>query len=339
MALTNPWNIQNPPCIPDTISIPSHKFTVSTTVQFNAGTAGVGFIVIQGMGMLASDGGTTSIFPPPAESPAGAAIPPFQMNPIMSTTTAYAGTAQGSFNVINPATATLVAGVVGNWAPGSPYSGATFNGGKPLARLVGMGLSIAPTGQLSTRAGTISLIRFDPNYYPGNDTTFGYIQSRQDTFTTAINAGPYMVTYLPKHPDDIDYKNVKSLSVATTEGNNAQYTVLEANIGAYIFGATPGEPYHARIVAHFETVGNALSVTPSHTDSVAMGHVVAAAASLEKGPDGAINPNVAIKETVKEMAKAAGRAMGSAVYMGTGRLARAYLAHRDFQNNGRNRLN
>lgn len=55
MALTDPWDLIDPPCIPDFIVLPSFKFSARGRGVFSIGNNGVGFISIDPWAMALSD--------------------------------------------------------------------------------------------------------------------------------------------------------------------------------------------------------------------------------------------------------------------------------------------
>lgn len=286
LALNDPWTAGSP-CIPDVISIPSYKYKKTCTFDFTVGTGKVGFFVASGMIFLPHDG--KSIAGPPFSSTA--AYNP--INSVVFTTSAYAATVNDSWPV-------LLQDGTNNYQPGlqgldfaqSPFSASQLNNNKIMWRLVGFGARIHPTGTVSNRAGTISLIRFDPEYYPSSDFNNNVLNARPDTHRTSITTGPYYVSYTPKHPDDVDYVKCQKLSVAGVLFNtvgNVQVGVPEATLGCYVIGATPGDTFSVDLVAHYEIIGQGYPTTPSHSSPVAMAKIIQESNSLNKMANGALD--------------------------------------------------
>lgn len=67
-ALMDPWACSEPPCIPDEISLPSYKVGPTIRGTFSIGTAGVGFILMNGYN-LASDTPTVRTTTPTYAAP------------------------------------------------------------------------------------------------------------------------------------------------------------------------------------------------------------------------------------------------------------------------------
>jgi len=46
MALMNPWQVDDPPCVPDSIVLPTYKFAASIRGTFSTGSSGLGFVTL-----------------------------------------------------------------------------------------------------------------------------------------------------------------------------------------------------------------------------------------------------------------------------------------------------
>lgn len=134
-VLVDPFNgpdHPNLPCIPDFISLPSHKFKTTMRIPFNSGTASTAWVAINPFS-VAND------------------IPLGQ-----ATNSSYTGT---SYDLSQP---------FGNYVqifPNSPFNNASLIGPRqPEFRLVACGLRVRYTGALLNQGGTLLLFR-----NPGNE--------------------------------------------------------------------------------------------------------------------------------------------------------------------------
>lgn len=277
LAMTNPFRLTNYPCVPDSIAIPSWKFTTSASITMTVGTNRVGWVVVAGHSMASTDGLRGDL----NRTPLGTPTPP-----IAYTDQNYGVATAGPFPVLDPSFAGPIAGVVMASPGNAPYNYASWLSGEKSVRLVGVGMQITPTGPVGTRAGALSLVRFDPVTYPqdgsgqapptGSWTPDDFL-NRNDTITTSVGGGPYVIAYTPRTPNDVNYYAVRSTPSAIITRQNAQVAVPQASIGAYILGATPGDTYLVRVLAYFEAMADGRPTTASHSDVVGFGRAIAMA--------------------------------------------------------------
>lgn len=268
-ALTDPFGLSKPACIPDMHVVPSKKNTLITHGTLSTDTTGFGFLVVNPFCaannlFTCTDTGVQYLF--------GLAS--------YSDGTATLTSVQTFQNNTSPN------GVVATPVPQSPYGIADFhdhpsavpNGGiDAQVRIVGAGVQIRYTGTRLNEGGTLYATRRSDGESM-NAMSIPEVASRRDTITCPVNNTWKTVSYIPIQPDDYDYCT-NGLTGTRGQANittNITTAVEETryNMGFLIKSAAASQPFEFRIIQHVEFVGKALdSVTRSHSDIVGMSAV------------------------------------------------------------------
>lgn len=271
-ALVDPFRSMDYPCIPDQIATPSWKFSTSLTVTMTVGTGKVGWVVISPWAMAASD----------PVNPGGNDPIRIATSAMYYTNSTYAAGVNNNFPIFNPTASvgSLVGGVTGVSPANAFFNNAQWRAGEKSWRPVACGLRITPTGTISNRSGTITLVRFDPNIFPsdGGDRSWNTndFMNRPDFRTVSATAGPYVVSYIPKQLEYTEYHGAIDQPDAPTYSGNAVAAALPAGVGAYVVGAQPGDTYLCQVIAYFEALSDGMPTTKSHSDPPGLAAVMQA---------------------------------------------------------------
>ncbi len=245
-ALVDPFGpTDEAPCIPDTLVLPSYKFSTTVRGVATAGTAGFGYVSFDPW--LAVHNGATV---------AGA----FTNAPVRFTQSAFAGA------FFDPASIPAGTGVL---ASNSQITVAAMQSTTATRdyRLVGAGVRIRYTGTELNRGGRLVLYR-----NRSNQPSIGL-----NTIATALLDNYYSsedvdrdwatVTYSPSRADDITYQKYIDPIVSSTVG----YPIF-----MIMFESTAGNQFEFECIAHYEMIAGSVGipVTPSHSDPIGMGAVV-----------------------------------------------------------------
>lgn len=310
-ALSNPFDVNRQPCIPDTIAIPSRKFTTSLAFTMHAGTNGVASASVQGLSMISIDGVQPGTFTFNNVNSVGTLTPGVFYTGPLSTFPAT-----GPYPWYDPAPPGAISVGVATLNPANaPFSQATLAPRNTLWRLVGCGLTVQATGKLVDRAGQITLIQFDPRETFTNTFTGDMALNRNDWYTGNVTDNPAGVAYYPKHPDDVDYKENLTQPIAIFPINGAGGALIQSSVGALVIGATPGTPYSCRAIAHFEYVGGNQPTSESHSDPQGMALATSAVTHTQQGSNLAAKAREAMRyvgEAAANFSVPLGRAVGAA---------------------------
>lgn len=243
-ALTNPFALHHPACVPDLHAVPSKKIRVLTRGNFSTGTQGWGYIVANPWG----NSNDTSI--------------------IGHTLATYSG-AQ-----IIQSPATVPAGTAAQLATKMPYAGSSFqiNGSDPgvQARTVGFGLRIRYIGPVLAEGGQVISLR-----HPDNETLVGktteQVKNYATTSTFRVNRKWVYVYYRPTRPGEYEYSRDFNMAVGISE--------VAWSLGAVITGTTTATgvagpaPFEFEFIQHVEFLGQIDNITRSHSDVNAMSSI------------------------------------------------------------------
>jgi hypothetical protein len=262
-ALTNPFGpFEELPCIPDTITVPSYKYSARCTGTFQCGTAGVGWVVYDPWAMIWSD--------PTSDTAAST------MNwPILSTDNTYTGNSynwQYNYDATPPYTVGVNLSKSDSSYTYGSLTGASVTQANQI-RLVGAGLRIRYTGTTLNQGGRAVLYRDR-----GNNSIVSSTQSTMSSFlkdksyaSSTTSRSWKEITYLPDNPQLLGYQDYRVF-----DGNNVTYDD-EGNILtrtgynhfcmiAFVDGAQPSNSFEFEAIAHFELIGTNL---PSSSKSPA----------------------------------------------------------------------
>jgi len=174
-ALMDPWNVVRPPCVPDTICLPSYKFGVRARGTFVVGLQGTGFVFIN---PYVCYGGTTAGFRTDA-----------------------------SFNSQD----VEGGGITGNdpFFNDSPFVAADFGAALNQSRLVGAGLRARYTGTEINRSGQAVIFRSPTNrdfLAPGSQSVTNLL-TYKETSTAPVDRDWHYAVWRPTTATDIAYAN------------------------------------------------------------------------------------------------------------------------------------
>jgi len=247
-------------CIPDSITLPSAKYTFSSRGIFNCGTLGFGFVGVNPWSLVKIGGNTNAT---------GTSFPVVSTTSLYATASAPAFVTAATANVSFAASTSVIPQV-------ALQQGANF-------RLVGCGLRVRYIGPELTRAGRVVLFR------PRDNTPYGVSYSissvLEDIFyhTSPMTREWKAISYLPSRTEDISYGSYIDPTVIPPSGiPNTDYRIL----WAFIDGAQPSSALEFEVIAHFEVVGRlagqTLQVTRSHSDPVGFGAIMSSLPSSFK---------------------------------------------------------
>lgn len=238
-ALMDPWSIEQPPCIPDQVVLPSYKFGAQSRGVLQIGTAGTGFVAC---------------------------------NP-------YYGVAGGSNfhlyytdSTYASADYTSLGGTTGLYATYNDSS-LLFSNWKPDGfqfRVVGCGIKTRYMGSEVARSGRIVEYRQPNNYSIQTGitpVTVNDLLLNRETQTAPADRTEHYVTFRPSGTNDLSYLN------------NDGFTPLPPTptMAIIIQGGTPGQAWEYDIQWWFEVTGNLLpTLTRSESDPLGLAAVRAA---------------------------------------------------------------
>jgi hypothetical protein len=269
MLLVDPFRISNGACVPTLTVLPSHKFTATCRGLFNAGIQGVGFLFYNPWQMAWNDGVYTNGF----TSPAGGGYA-YSTAPVLYTS--------GAFNYNYLATQLGIGGVV----PGvlaansdSQFTNAQLTGTVQAPgnsfRLVAAGIRLKYVGTSLNDQGLVICYR-----QAGNDLVQDGSTSQnyaQDQFSSRVAVSSVKsrwaaVTFIPQVPSDDEFTPVYTEYplYAQLNGNPpVSYNLVDSRcMIIQVEGASNGAPFIYEAYAHFEMIGQDLSLTKSHSDVV-----------------------------------------------------------------------
>jgi len=276
-ALTNPFAVQGLPCIPDSIVLPSYKFTTKARGVFSTGTTGVGFCIIDPFQMLVNDG-TWDASGSPVEF-GGAIYYTDKTYTLTNMTIMSAGVLSTGVNIANP---------------NSMFSFADFNPGSGDVavrsrqfRLVGCGLKVSYIGSNLYNAGRLVIFRNQGNSSLDPSTAYTGSMFLQDNYTSmsTVSRAPRYVFYVPDDPTFIAYN--PGSDFLPNLGQIPQTSGSHYSMGIYIDGGSidPNQQsWEFEAVAFFEAIGSTFTLSKSDGDPV--GHDIIMSSLPNKAPTG-----------------------------------------------------
>lgn len=245
-AMTVPFALKQPACVPDLHALPSKKVRVKTRGLFSTGATGHGYCIVNTWANSNNSGAV-------AYSEAA-------WNPTLPPALPTSGAA-GTFGVSQTKL---------------PYTELQFqaNGASPgvQARTVATALRIRYIGSEYTRSGQIVGIR-----HPDNETlrslTFDDVKSFSTAKTFSNTKTWHYVMWRPGSPADYHF----SPNPSDNDDGNATSSKLPLGFtvaGTMNSAGNPGPaPFEWELIRYVEYVGNIDNVTKSHVDINGMSHV------------------------------------------------------------------
>lgn len=263
-------NIQDMPCIPDNLVVPSFKYRTFADVDLEINAQGIGFAVYCPWKM-AWNGNTSS------------AIPNFVDYPVVTTDSTYI-----------PATYTINGALIAGGFLNGYNSNSPFNRGDYLSffgndqgsmRLVAAGLELQYTGVMLNQAGVVSTLSYDglKNLPTGNNMAYFRSHQRAQTCPTSREARCY-VRYEPTDSIHFSYLDGDYWLSDTTVGGTYPVEAYYP-MGIFISGAQPNTTFRCRAVAYFESQQHNQSTSPSDSDAVGFSAFQSARSSQLPTPD------------------------------------------------------
>lgn len=309
-ALTDPHSLLGQsPCIPDSLSAPSFKFSSRTRSQFVIGTLGTGGLAVWPLLTAASD---------PVRTADG-------LGEYFKVATTTANYAQPDARFAGAQLYTLAAppeGVLNVNATTSLFTALDFALARQRSiRLVGSGVKVSYSGSVVDQRGTITFIR-NPvarSFLPSSFDDVSELLTSQDAVRIPLRdmAADSMngVAYRPLLVTDAQPSfapfETSSLGAQLTMGSRLGYAVL-------VNGGTPGVTFEIDVVSYFEAYGAALPVTASDSDPIGHASVMS---SLSATPMSA-NPRETHGTVFARLAQNVLRTSGRGLF----RIAANYLA-------------
>lgn len=174
-SLTDPWNVPEPPCIPDTIVLPSFKYAARARSIMTIGTLGVG--------VVACDPWNGAIGDIPA---------------VYATTAAY-NTALYDPNLFVSPTGNAI-------YSDSTQIVTTFNNNRCSVRLVGCGVRVRYIGTELNRSGRLVIARHPTNGdWPTGWSVANFLQDKE-TVTVPVDRSWHSVVFRPAVANDLVYQ-------------------------------------------------------------------------------------------------------------------------------------
>lgn len=255
-ALTNPFvplSTAEMPCIPDLVTLPSHKIYTLARGTMTIGTDGLGFVLVDPFTMISNT---------------AASIGAITSYPVLYTTGTYAN------NSINwhPIGGVLPAGLLGA-LPNSPYTAATAPLSTGQVRLVGCGLRVRYSGNELYRGGTVTLYRSQGNLNVTNTATIPTLLQSPLSAMAPVNRGWHSVTYLPDESTELEYHGYGQYWDVTQGAAASHHSLLIAVQTPLVPNANVQQTFDFEVAAYFELIGSNLSLTSSHADPVGIGAI------------------------------------------------------------------
>ncbi len=251
-AVINPFAyLAEPPCIPDSISMPSNKYTTTCRGVLSTGVQGTGFILVSPFLMSASglDSNVSGLD-----------------QPVIYTNTSYD---QPGLRYNNSSTF-----VVGTEAANSnsPYNYTNFfDDNVRQFRVVGCGVKLRYVGSTFRNQGRVCSFRSPGNVSIPSGTVVPMSTLLKDNANQVfpVTRAHQYVNYVPDSHYFLGYQTFDSYMPSA--GGNSHRA-----IGFLIEGADASVPqsWEFEVIAHFEAIGPNFTYTPSHSDAQGFGGVL-----------------------------------------------------------------
>lgn len=245
-VLTNPFdNSVQEACIPDTVCVPSYKFSTTAQSTFTIGTQGIGYVAFNPWAMCAGNWANAASVNPP----------------LVGTSATY------SSDQYVCTTALALAGDIVVHNSNSFFSEANIKTGE--IRLVGAGVEIFYTGKVLEQSGIVVSLQNDGLKPFPNNTSISALQINPRSVTCSVSSKERCyLTYTPT-----DHK-------VTSYAPITDYIAEDLAVPAFnpllmmVSGAEPGTTFQFRARAFFEAQLPGMSVSPSHADPQGMAKVL-----------------------------------------------------------------
>jgi hypothetical protein len=331
LAITNPFMQMNEmPCIPDSLIVPSEKFvSISRGIFQPSMTTGFGFISMNPWLMAISD---------PAIVGASSRFP------ITFTTAAFTGTSY-TFTIAGGAITTT--GVV-NSGTSSPYSVGFLEPEGDTTRqlrLVAAGLRIRYAGTELNRGGRALCYESEAVSSISQGSTTQSLLNDTRYSTTPINRQWMQTTYNPSNDDYISYEPFSAFDpLQSSPPNLLGAASLIVLLDAAITSAGPVN-FEFEAISYFEIFGTNINhLTASHADSVGYGAILGAlgtsvgsnAAATTASVYNSTLANIASTSSMLPSWSTVAGATGTVIAGGLARQLHKYARPRDFNPRGLN---
>jgi len=273
----DPWNLKTSPCIPDTIQLPSYKFSTHLRSTFSTNANGFGWIVMNPYvpsSSATNAGGpanTNYLAPIWASTSTGASVQ-IPIDRFADRTQLASGiTAAGAAPFYWPSG--ITAAQVENNLNGNDF---TYNW-----RPVGGGIKVRYTGRADAQSGNYTIFS-DPgnnstlyswaiNSPPGSAANSGTMLGLEEAAFTSIGLEEIAVTHHPKAKFDLEYSDNWYNSAGAAFYSNGQDTALYHTMAILIEGAPANTSFAFDAIMHWEMVGRGLPArTASEADTIGL---------------------------------------------------------------------
>lgn len=233
------------PCIPDALCIPSFKMMSKIEAQLAIGEEGVGFAAVNPWTMVANN----------FQGALGPDLA-FTDTPLVTTASSY------TLSTVNIAGALVFTNELTPFNSTSQFAYATIE--KVPMRLVACGVEIEYTGQLMNQSGAITVLQNDGVLPIPLGTTVSAIKSNPRAKTCANSKdNRCYVTYYPTSQEHLSYDLVDKHVPSKIEVDPNYHPLL-----ILISGATPGITFMVRVIAYFELQLPIAGASPSESDPI-----------------------------------------------------------------------
>lgn len=267
LALSDPWDTPEPPCIPDNITVESWKFSVRSRGTGVVGLNGVGYVAMNPFNPYAySATNTTTVY----------------VTDATYNTTGYNLNVAGSIVQTTDAT--------------QPYTNAINY--DQAYRVVGAGIKVCYTGNEMNRQGIWLSVRDPSNSpVPGGTTVNGFLTFRE-TVQSAVDKEWHCCLYKPTTASDSAYAP-NGRDIDGTAPSGYLYNQFPCML-MMLSGGTPGASFQFDTIQWIEMTGRGLPVlSKSHADP--FGLSVASAAVSSHQPESSPQQNaVAFAKSMDE---------------------------------------
>lgn len=299
-ALYDPFTVQDQPCVPSLLPLPSQKIRVLTRGAFQLSTAGYGGCAMWPYRMQTRDFALSGL------------------NVLPAVVTSNNTTADTDFKFTNlsqfdPA---VVTGVNAYAGLTSPYTAADLDSLSGRAvKLVAAGIRVTYEDKEIDRSGVYVTWRNPavaiglPITADDLPTLLAYNLASQTRVSDLGSAG---ASYLPVIEQDL-----QAIAGSGTAGNIALTTSIGSRLACAVMIANgqPGARYAFEAVAHFEVYGKSIPTTPSHSDVQSVSTAIGAATNITPSPDLG-------RQLVQAVSNAKDRAAANGFDLDLGNLAR-----------------
>lgn len=243
-ALVDPFNVKRAPCLPDTIILPSHKYTTKASGIFSTGASGLGYVLFDPWKMAVRD---------------NTSIDTYFVSPIISTLNTYNYT---DMKYLTSDIGTCISIHGSN----SPYTYFDLQSAKTQYRLVAAGIRVRYMGTSFRNQGRIIQYRTVSNASVPQNFTGAQMMNQPYTYSRPVRDGgqPY-VYYVPDHPSYIGYNSPSYFYGESAAGGSDRFAYA-----LLIEGGDTESPqsFEFEAEAHFELIGGNYSTSDSEGDSV-----------------------------------------------------------------------